>query len=78
MYNILQVHIEYRKRKLYKVTVLVEMSKGDIRAIYSTVGVKSGYDYLRPGEPVNEALFQRVAGYGCQTFDKSVFFNSKD
>lgn len=78
MYNILQAHIEYKNGKLFKITVLVEISKGDIRAIFSTVGRKAGYDYLQPGEPVNEALFQRVAGYGCQTFDKSVFSNSKD
>lgn len=78
MYNILQVHIEYKNGRLFKVTVLVEISKGDIRAIFSTVVPKAGYDYLQPGEPVNDALFQRVAGYGCQTSDYTVFPNWKN
>lgn len=65
-YNILQVHIEYSNRQLAKVTVLVEISRGDIRAIFCTTGVKQGYDNIEPDEPVNEALLQRVAGYGMQ------------
>jgi hypothetical protein len=66
MYNILQAHIEYKNHQLAKVTVLVEISRGDIRAIFCTTGVKEGYDHTEPDEPINEALLQRVAGYGMQ------------
>jgi hypothetical protein len=73
-YNILEVRIEYKNKKLYRVTVLVEMSKGDVRAIFSTTGFKNGYDSLQPDEPINDALLQRVAGYGMQTVDKEKIF----
>lgn len=66
MYNILEVHIEYKHKKLYRVTVLVEISKKDIRAIYCAPEMGAGYDTINPDEPVNEALMQRVAGYGRQ------------
>jgi hypothetical protein len=74
MYNILQARIEYSNQQLYRVTVLVEISKGDVRAIYSTVGFKNGYDSLDPKEPVNDQLLQRVAGYGMQTMDRDIIF----
>jgi hypothetical protein len=66
MYNILEAYIEYKNRQLSKVAVLVEISRGDIRAIFCTTGVKQGYDHIEPDEPVNDALLQRVAGYGMQ------------
>ena len=66
MYNIWEARIEYRKRKLYRVTVLVEISERDIRAISSTPGIGAGYDAISPDEPVTDALLQRVAGYGRQ------------
>ena len=76
MYNILQARIEYRNKQLHKVTVLVEISQGDIRAICSTAGFKHGYDYLNPNEPVNDQLLQRVAGYGMgmPTADRDAAF----
>lgn len=64
MYNILQAHIEYKDKKLHKVTVLAEISPGDVRALCSTDCLRNGYDSLNPDEPVNEALMQRVAGFG--------------
>lgn len=64
MYNILEAHLDFTQGKLQRVTVLVEISQGDIRAVFSAVGTKYGYDYLQPGEPVNDALLQRVAGFG--------------
>ena len=66
MYNILEARIEYKNRKLHRVTVLVEISRGDIRAIYCCPEMSAGYDTINPDEPINEALMQRVAGYGCQ------------
>lgn len=66
MYNIWEARIEYRNRKLYRVTVLVEISERDIRAIYSTPDIGPGYEAIRPDEPVTDALLQRVAGFGRQ------------
>jgi hypothetical protein len=66
MYNILDARIEYKDRRLTRITVLVEISKGDIRAIHCTTGEKQGYDHIEPDEPVTDALLQRVAGYGMQ------------
>lgn len=70
MYNILEARIEYNGvGKLRRVTVLVEISQGDIRAIFSTDTFRAGYDSLNPDEPVTNELLQRVAGYGKQTVD---------
>lgn len=66
MYNILEARIEYKYKKLHRVTVLVEISAGDIRAIFISTVPMAGYDLLLPDEPVNDALLQRVAGYGRQ------------
>lgn len=66
MYNILEARIEYKGKRLHRVTVLVEISRGDIRAIYCAPEMGAGYDTINPDEPVNEALMQRVAGYGQQ------------
>lgn len=74
MYNILEARIEYKNRKLHRVTVLVEISNGDVRAIYSTDSFRNGYDSLNPDEPVNDDLLQRVAGYGMQTIDRDTIF----
>lgn len=74
MYNILEARVEYKNKKLHRVTVLVEISEGDVRAIFSTVGIKYGYTYLLPDEPVNDALLQRIAGYGMQTVDRDTIF----
>jgi hypothetical protein len=75
-YNILEARIEYKNKKLHRVTVLVEISQGDIRAIFSSVGFKTGYDHLNPDEPVNDALLQRVAGYGMETVDRDRIFTN--
>ena len=64
MYNILEARIEYKAGKLHRVAVLVEVSRGDIRAIYCAPEMPEGYDTINPDEPVNDALMQRVAGYG--------------
>jgi hypothetical protein len=74
MYNILEARIEYRNRKLHRVTVLVEISQGDVRAIFCTDAFSAGYDSLNPNEPVTDALLQRVAGYGRQTEDRDTIF----
>lgn len=66
MYNIWEVRIEYRDKKLHRVAVLVEISERDIRAIFSTPTIGAGYEAINPDEPVTDALLQRVAGYGRQ------------
>lgn len=73
-YNILEARIEYRNKKLHKVIVLVEISAGDVRAICSTDSFRQGYDWLNPDEVVNDALLQRVAGYGQQVADRDTIF----
>lgn len=74
MYNILEARIEYRNKKLHRVTVLVEISQGDVRAIFSTDTFMDGYDCLNPDEPVTNELLQRVAGYGRQLLDRDKVF----
>jgi len=74
MYNILEARIEYRHKKLHRVTVLVEISQGDVRAIFATDTFMDGYDCLNPDEPVTNELLQRVAGYGRQSVDRDKIF----
>lgn len=74
MYTILEARVEYRNKKLHRITVLVEISKGDVRAIFATDRFMDGYDSLDPDEPVTDALLQRVAGYGKQTIDRDTIF----
>lgn len=66
MYNIFEAHIEFNDRKLHRVTVLVEISKGDVRAIYVSDAFRpyEGYEYFDSGECVSDALLQKVAAGG--------------
>lgn len=73
-YNILEARIEYRHKKLHRVTVLVEISPGDVRAIFATDTFVGGYEYLHPDEPVTNELLQRVAACGRTTVDRDVIF----
>ena len=74
MYNILEARLFYKDNKLHCVTVLVEISKGDVRAIFSTTDMRGGYDCLTPDEPVNSGLLQRVAAYGMQSANRDKIF----
>lgn len=76
MYNILEAIIEYKNGKLKQVTVLVEISKGDVRAIYISDSFQPGrgYSCFRENEPVSDSLLQKVAGYGKQTEDRDKLF----
>lgn len=73
-YNILEARIEYRDRRITRVTVLVEISKGDVRAIFATDTPRNGYTHIEPGAQVTEDLLQDVAGYGMQTVDRDTIF----
>ena len=72
-YNILEARIEFYKGTLTRVTVLVEMSKGDVRAIFATAKPQPGYMHLSHSV-VSDALLQEVAGYGLETVDRNEVF----
>lgn len=74
MYNILECRIEFQNNQLFRITVLVEMSKGDVRAIYADTKPKGGYLVLKPNQSINNELLQEVAGYGTERKDKDDFF----
>lgn len=74
MYKILEARIEYKEGNINRVTVLVEMSKGDVRAIFATTKPCNGYHYIANGEKVSEQLLQQVAGYGMETVDRDEIF----
>lgn len=74
-YKILEARIEYKDDGfISRVTVLVEMSKGDVRAIFATTKPCNGYHYISQGEIVSEQLLQMVAGYGMETVDRDEIF----
>lgn len=64
-YKILQALLEFEGSELSRVTVLVEISEGDIRAIFATNHPRNGYLHIFPGEKVSNELLQSVAAYGC-------------
>lgn len=73
MYNILESRIEFKNNQLYRITVLVEISKGDVRAIYADTKPKSGYLFLLPNQELNNELLQRVAGQGSEISKDDMF-----
>jgi len=74
MYNILESRIEFKNNKLFRITVLVEMSLGDVRAIYADTNIKNGYMTLMPNQELSNELLQEVAGYGSERRDKDDMF----
>jgi hypothetical protein len=74
MYNILESRIEFKNNQLFRITVLVEMSRGDVRAIYADTKPKAGYITLKPNQELNNELLQEVAGYGSERKDKDDMF----
>jgi hypothetical protein len=73
-YNILEARIEFENEKLSRVIVLVEISKGDVRAIYATATPRNGYTFIQPCDTVSNELLQRVAGYGMTAVDRDTIF----
>lgn len=74
MYNILESRIEFQYNKLFRITVLVEFSKGDVRAIYADTKPKGGYMFLKADHDLSNELLQEVAGYGSERGDKDDMF----
>ncbi|MFY9307810.1 MAG: hypothetical protein WAQ28_02055 [Bacteroidia bacterium] len=73
-YKILEVRIEYKAGKLYWITVLVEISKGDVRAIYASTLTKYGFMYIKPTDQLNEKLLQEIAATGIETEERDTIF----
>lgn len=76
MYNILEAKIEFKNNQIDRITVLVEISKGDVRAIYATTKPRGGYTCIPPAAKVNDELLQEVAGYGMETVDRDRIFHN--
>lgn len=77
MYNILDTNIEFENGNINTVTVLVEISENDIRAIQANTKTKGGYMNIPPAAKLNEELLQKIAGYGIEVSAPKFFPNSK-
>jgi hypothetical protein len=73
MENILKSNIVFKNGTIESVTVLVEFSKGDIRAIQATTTPRGGYFNIPSGAELNNDLLQEVAGYGMEVNPSKVF-----
>ncbi len=67
-YNIWEAKIKWQGGRMVGITVLVEMSTGDVRRITATDKPKAGYTHIDSKDELNEALLQRVAGQGFEEF----------
>lgn len=65
-YNILQARIDYKQGNIDRITVLVEMSENDLRAMQATTMPRLGYRHIQPGAKLTDELLQQVAGYGYE------------
>jgi len=74
MSNILESRIEFKNGKLFRITVLVEFSRGDVKAIYVDRIPKAGYMVLHPSHELNTELLLEVAAYGVKRRDKDYMF----
>jgi len=69
-----EARIEFKDGRISKVTVLSEVSKGDIRMIVATDSPKNGYINIRPDDVLDSALLVDVADYGLESEAKSKTF----
>jgi len=74
MYNILEARTEFKDGKITRVTVLVEISKNDVRAIFASTTPRGGYTFIKPTDQLTEDLLQRVAAEGMETVDRDDIF----
>jgi hypothetical protein len=68
-YTILEAHIIYKDDKLYEVAVLWD-DNGWVRATYSNLNPKAGYESLTSNDVISPKLFQRVAAGGSYLDDE--------
>lgn len=75
-YNILDAKIEFRNGFPVVITLLVEISKGDVRAIAAGNRPMNGYTYISKNAKVSDSLLQDVAGYGytLSTAERDIAF----
>jgi hypothetical protein len=52
----------------------VEISRGDVRAIFATTTPRVGYMHISPSSVIDDALLQEVAGFGMETVDRDEIF----
>jgi hypothetical protein len=62
-YKILEVHLKYENEKLVEVAVLWD-DHGYVRATYSTLNPRAGYENLYTNDIISPELLQRVAAGG--------------
>lgn len=77
-YKILEIHCIFNQDKLTELAVLWD-DNGRVRATYSNLSLKAGYDSLSAADTVTPQLIQRVAGYGSYLDDdrKKRYFGGK-
>lgn len=73
-YNILEARIELANGQPVRITVLVEISKNDVRAIFATNKPRPGYTHIPAGATITDRLLQDVAGFGMETVDRDEIF----
>lgn len=75
--KILEARIEYTEDGyISRVTVLVEMSRNDIRAISASTEPMSGFTHILAQKEIKSSLLQDVANYGMEIIgmDKNRIF----
>jgi hypothetical protein len=72
-YKIVDAIIQFKRTEIKSVTVLVEISKGDIRVITATSTPRAGYMFIMPGTVLSNELLQEVAATGCETGEYKLF-----
>lgn len=77
MQNILEARVEFKNNEVQRITVLVECSKNDVRAMYATTKPRGGYMSISPfTTSVTTELLQEVADYGMETDDRDEIFKN--
>lgn len=76
MYNILEAKIEFKGNQPHRITVLVEMSTNDVRAILATTKPRAGYMHIPSNSKINDELLQEIAGCGMETVDRDEIFHN--
>lgn len=73
-YNILEARVEFDHCRIMRITVLVEISPNDVRAITALDRPLSGNCMILPTDTISDVLLQKVAGYGRQVYDVDELF----
>jgi hypothetical protein len=71
--QIIQAHQHYKNGQLQQVSVLVQISPGDVRAIYATTQPTAGHMHLPPNASLTPQLLHQVATQGIEDSSKKYF-----